>query len=450
MVNTSLSTFRANRAPASTPKGTRPFAFLTRVFPLARRSSTMSGSGGARERSLQLFTHPNLLRRRDAPDAARVTQIELFFDLVFVYAVTQLSHILLAQFTPLGALHTAMLFVAVWWVWIYTSWVTNWLDPDRRPVRLLLLALMLAGLVLSTSLPRAFADRGLAFAAAYVTMQIGRSLFMLWALRGYAPANYRNFRRIVIWLAGSGALWLWGGFSDGPARLHLWLAALGIEFVSPAAGFWTPGLGRSHPSDWDVNGAHLAERCAAFVLIALGESITVAGAAFFGLDWTAPVVAAFLVAFVMAVAMWWIYFDTAAERTSRIFAHHANRGHIARLGYTYIHSALIAGIVLTAVANQRLLEHPLGVSDPASTAVLLGGPAIYLLGNGVFRALLSPRFPPSHILGLGLLVVLAVASPLMDQLPLAVAATAVTLLSAAVSAHLLHRQHKAKQASIAT
>jgi low temperature requirement protein LtrA len=343
-----------------------------------------------------------------------------------------------------------MLFVAVWWVWIYTSWVTNWLDPDRRPVRLLLLAMMLAGLVLSTSLPRAFADRGLAFAAAYAAMQVGRSLFMLWALRGYSPANYRNFKRIVVWLGGSGALWLWGGFSDGPARLHLWLAALGIEFISPAASFWTPGLGRSRPSDWDVNGAHLAERCAGFVLIALGESITVTGAAFFELAWTAPVVAAFLTAFVMAVAMWWIYFDSAAERTSRIFAQHANRGHIARLGYTYIHAALIAGIVLTAVANQRLLDHPLGAPDPASTAVLLGGPTIYLLGNGVFRALLSPRFPPSHIVGLGLLAVLAVASPFVAQLPLAAAATAVALATAWLSAHLSHRQQRARQATGAT
>jgi low temperature requirement protein LtrA len=399
---------------------------------------------------LKPFVRTNLLRRRGDPDAARVTQVELFFDLVFVYAVTQLSHLLLSQFTPLGALHTAMLFVAVWWVWIYTSWVTNWLDPERRPVRLLLLAMMLAGLVLSTSLPRAFGDRGLVFAGAYAAMQVGRSLFMLWALRGYSPGNYRNFQRILVWLGGSAVLWLWGGFSDGAARLWLWLAALGVEFVSPAAGFWTPGLGRSTTRDWDVDGSHLAERCSAFVLIALGESITVAGAAFFELKWTAAVVAAFVTAFVMAVAMWWIYFDTAAERTSRRFAHHHDRGRIARVAYTYVHSALIAGIVLTAVANQRLLERPWGASDPASTAVLLGGPATYLLGNGVFRALLSPRFPPSHALGLGLLAVLAAASPFMAQLPLALAATAVTLSTAAVSALLLHRQHRPRPAPAVT
>jgi low temperature requirement protein LtrA len=398
---------------------------------------------------LKPFVRTNLLRRRDDPDAARVTQIELFFDLVFVFAITQLSHILLAQFTPLGALHTTMLFVAVWWVWIYTCWVTNWLDPERRPVRLLLLAMMLAGLVLSTSLPRAFGDRGLAFAGAYATMQVGRSLFMLWVLRGHSPSNYRNFQRILVWLGGSAVLWVWGGCSDGAARLWLWLAALGVEFVSPAAGFWTPGLGRSTTRDWDVDGAHLAERCSAFVLIALGESITVAGAAFFELKWTPAVVTAFATAFVMAVAMWWIYFDTAAERTSRRFAQHQDRGRIARVAYTYVHSALIAGIVLTAVANQRLLERPWGASDPASTAVLLGGPAAYLLGNGVFRALLSPRFPPSHILGLALLAALAVASPLTPQLPLALAATAVTLLTAAVSALLLHRQQRAEPAQAA-
>ena len=160
---------------------------------------------------MHLFARTNLLRRRDETVAARVTQIELFFDLVFVFAVTQLSHTLLAHFTPMGVLQTTMLFAGVWWVWMYTSWVTNWLDPERRSVRLLLLAMMLAAMVLSTALPHAFERRGLAFAGAYVAMQVGRSLFMLWALHDYSSRNYRNFQRITVWLATTGVLWLWGG-----------------------------------------------------------------------------------------------------------------------------------------------------------------------------------------------------------------------------------------------
>src|SRR3954452_2577378 len=105
------------------------------------------------------------LFRATAPNQhSRVTYAELFFDLVFVFAITQISHTLLAHFTPLGALQTTILFLAVWWVWIFTSWITNWLDPERTPVRVMLFVLMIAGLLLSTSIPKAFEGRGLAFA----------------------------------------------------------------------------------------------------------------------------------------------------------------------------------------------------------------------------------------------------------------------------------------------
>src|SRR5690606_27416676 len=119
-----------------------------------------------------LAARANLLRTRHGHEHGRVTYVELFFDLVFVFAVTQISHSLLEHLTPLGAARAALLLIAVWWVWIDTSWVTNWLDPQRMPTRLLLFALMLAGLVLSMSIPEAFADRGLAFAGAYAVMQV--------------------------------------------------------------------------------------------------------------------------------------------------------------------------------------------------------------------------------------------------------------------------------------
>src|SRR5499426_2596352 len=116
-----------------------------------------------------------LFRARSAHGHHRVTFVELFFDLVFVFAVTQLSHGLLAHLTPLGALQTGLLMLAVWWAWIDTAWITNWLDPEKPAVRLMLFALMLAGLVLSSSIPRAFEDRGLTFAFAYVVLQVGRA-----------------------------------------------------------------------------------------------------------------------------------------------------------------------------------------------------------------------------------------------------------------------------------
>src|SRR5262249_20718513 len=151
-----------------------------------------------------------------------------------------------ADLSILGALHVALLLLAVWWVWIYTSWVTNFLDPERIPVRVCLFVLMLAGLVLSCSIPTAFGARGLAFAGAYVFMQIGRTAFYLWAIRGQPLPSVRNFQRILVWLLAAAVFWMIGGFTEGPQRLGWWAVALLIEFISPLVYFHVPGMGRSH------------------------------------------------------------------------------------------------------------------------------------------------------------------------------------------------------------
>jgi len=131
---------------------------------------------------------------------SRVTYAELLFDLVFVFAVTQVSHTLLSHFTPLGAVETTLLLLSVWWVWVYTSWVTNWLNPELTPVRILLFLLMLGGLVLSTSIPTAFEGRGLSFASAYATMQVGRTIFWLASVPPHRTLVRRNAIRILVWL----------------------------------------------------------------------------------------------------------------------------------------------------------------------------------------------------------------------------------------------------------
>src|SRR5258708_36446445 len=152
---------------------------------------------------------------------SRVTYAEVFFDLVFVFAVTQVSHTLLGQFTPLGALQTTLLFLAVWWVWVYTAWVTNWLNPELTPVRLLLFLLMLGGLVLSTSIPKAFESRGLWFAIAYAAMQVGRTTFLLASVPPSRPFMQRNAIRMLAWLSASAVFWIAGGIAGGEARVVL-------------------------------------------------------------------------------------------------------------------------------------------------------------------------------------------------------------------------------------
>ena len=379
----------------------------------------MTGAGGS------------LLRERKGHEHSRVTYVELFFDLVFVFAITQLSHSLLGHLSLGGLLQATLLFMAVWWVWIYTSWVTNWLDPEKTPVRLLLFALMLAGLVLSTSIPQAFESRGLAFASAYVFMQVGRSLFMVWALKGHSPGNYHNFLRVSCWLAVSAVFWIAGAFAQGDTRFALWAVALVIEYVGPLLGFRTPGLGASTTSDWDVEGGHLAERCALFVIIALGESVLVTGATFAKLPWTPVTVASFLVAFVGSVAMWWIYFNIGAERGSRHISASDDPGRLARLVYTYLHLPLVAGIIVAAVGDELVLAHPTGHTNVQTAAVLLGGPALYLIGNLLFKRASAKHFPLSHLVGLGLLALLVpaatVASPLVFS-----GATALVLVIVAI------------------
>lgn len=377
-----------------------------------------------------MFARANHLRPRGGHDHARVTFVELFFDLVFVFAVTQLSHGLLAHISLLGAVETGLLMMAVWWVWIYTSWITNWLDPERPVVRLMLFVLMAAGLVMSASIPQAFGARGGAFAGAYVFMQVGRSLFMLWALKHHDAGNFRNFQRITLWLAAAGLFWLAGACLDGWQRIVLWMLAVGIEYLSPAVGMWVPGLGRSTPQDWKIDGAHLAERCALFVIIALGESLLVTGATFADKPWSGPTVAAFVVAFLGSVAMWAVYFNVGAERGSRHMTSAHEPGRLARSGYTYLHILIVAGIIVSAVADELALAHPDGHTELTAAVIILGGPALYLLGTALFKRLTAPHFPLSHIVGLGLLALLAFATGIATPLHLAASTTIVMIVVA--------------------
>ena len=331
---------------------------------------------------------------------ARVTNAELFFDLVFVFAVTQLSHTLLHHFTLLGAVQVTLLFLAVWWVWVYTTWVTNWLDPEQTPVRILLFLLMLGGLVLSMSIPKAFEERGLWFAGAYATMQIGRTAFWLLATPKHRTLVRYNAIRILAWLCFSAVFWILGGLAEGEMRLYFWIVALAIEYVSAAVRFWTPGLGFSSVEAWAVDGGHMAERCAGFIIIALGEAIVVQGATFAELTWTPENVTAFLSALTGSIAMWWIYFHKGAEAGSEKLAKSAESGRLARLAYTYLHMPIVGGIILTAVADELVLKHPGGHSDAKTVLAAVGGPLLFLVGTILFKHAIRGFLQLSHGIGI--------------------------------------------------
>lgn len=370
-----------------------------------------------------------MLRERVEGHHARVTTVELFFDLVFVFAVTQLSHTLLEQHGLAGVLETLLLLLAVWWAWIYTTWVTNWLDPDNPVVRSALFVLMALGLLLSTSIPEAFGERALIFALAFTATQVGRTLFMVWAVRSDDSLR-RNFVRMAIWKSLSAVFWLSGALAGGwqPA---FWSAALAIEYASAALGFWTPGMGRTSTDEWTVEGAHMAERCGLFIIICLGESILMTGATFAGGHWTPADAAAFLIALLGSVAMWWIYFNAAAEAASEAIANSRDPGAIARLAYTYAHIPIVAGIIVAAAGDELALAHPLGEPEPQAAWLILGGPALFLAGGLWFKHAVFRVISPSRATGLALLGAAAVAAPHLTPIALLGATTTALGLTAA-------------------
>jgi low temperature requirement protein LtrA len=370
---------------------------------------------------------PSLLRDRSG--VQRVTNIELFFDLVYVFAVTQLSHYLLDHPTVTGALQAGLLLVMVWLVWSYTTWVTNWLDPDRMAVRLLLVVLMLISLAMAVSLPRAFEDLGLWVGGGYAIQQIGRSVFMVIALRGH-PLQV-NFERILAWSVLSGSLAVAGGLVHGSARYVLWLLAVSVDVAGAAVGFYTPGLSRSSTSDWTIEGGHFAERCQAFILIALGESIVIIGATLTGKPVTAGNVTAFVVAFVGSVALWWVYFDQSAEAAAAEIARSADPGRLGRSAYTWIHPVMVAGIIVSAAADQKVLNEP-GVTARTATAwMILGGPALFLAGHAAFKLVVWRVLSWPRVAGIAVLALLGLAAKAIPELGLAACAAGVVIAVAA-------------------
>jgi len=373
----------------------------------------------------------SFLRQKSPHGHYRVTYAELFFDLVFVFAITQISHTLLAHFTPLGVLQVLILFFAVWWVWIYTSWITNWLDPERTPTRLMLFVMMIAGLLLSTSIPKAFESRGLAFALAFVAMQLGRTVYSALAVPASETAMRMNLWRIAAWFACSGVFWIGGGFAEGALRPVLWSAALAIEYAGPVARFRAPGLGASSYKDWDVEGGHMAERCASFIIIALGESIVVTGATFSGISWSMVTIAAFMVCLIGSIAMWWVYFHLGVEAGARQITHSEESGRFARLAYTYLHLPIVLGIVVSAVGDEVLLAHPQAHMSAKAALSIIGGPLLFLFGTLLFKHVIRRIYQLSHLIGITLLVLLFLVASYLTPLVLAVLVAIVLLIVAA-------------------
>jgi low temperature requirement protein LtrA len=326
----------------------------------------------------------NRFQRRRGEEQ-RATTLELFYDLVFVFAITQISHLLLKHLSWEGVGQSLVVLLAVWWSWNYTTWVTNELDPESIIVRLLVIGLMLASLLMAIAIPEAFGDRALLFAGAYVAIQVGRHMFLTFAAAERGTVERARAGAILTWFVTAGVLWIAGALADGTARTLLWVTAIVVDYAAPFTQFWIPGRPRLTPQTWQVQVSHFAERFQLFIIIALGESIVITGATTSELELDAARLAAFTVAFLGSAAMWWLYFNYVARIAERRLELAANRTILARDAYAYLHALMVAGVIVAAVGDELAIAHPTEELPGREVAAVVAGPALYLLAHALFR-----------------------------------------------------------------
>jgi low temperature requirement protein LtrA len=371
---------------------------------------------------------------RRAEREQRVTPLELFFDLVFVFAITQVTSFLSHNPTWGGLLRGLLLLGILWWAWSAYAWLTNILDPEEGAVRLAVLAAVAAMLVVSLAAPGAFGSDGVIFGVAYLVV---RALHLvLFAIAGRGDRDLlRAVLRIVPGAILGAALLVVAGFLNGSAQLAFWGAAVAVNYLGALLG---------HMRGWRVSPAHFVERFGLIIIIALGESIVAIGVGAAGLPLDAGVIAAALLGITVTAALWWSYFDwvvfVAQARLAE--ATGARRAALARDVYSYLHLPMVAGIVLFAFGLKTTLPDVTRSLPTVPALGMVGGIALYLLGHVALRIRIGGGLgkgrPIASVLLLGLLPV-AREVPALAALGI-VAAVCASLIGYEV---LRHREERA-------
>jgi low temperature requirement protein LtrA len=351
--------------------------------------------------------------------------LELFFDLVFVLALTQCTALMADEPTWTGVGKGMLILGVLWWAWVGYAWLTSVVEPEETLVRFAIFGAMAAMLVVSLSIPQAFGDWGLLFAVAYAIVRLGQ--IALFALASHDDPRLR--RSLITGLAwstvvGSGLL-VAAAFADGALQGALWTLALAIDLAGPLL-FGVEG--------WRLEPGHFAERHGLIIIIALGESIVAIGVgAEFGLD--AGVVTAAVLGVAIAAALWWLYFDIVALVAERRLVNAApgrERNAIARDSFSYLHLPMVAGIVLLALGLKTALAHVGDALHAVPALALLGGTALYLLAHVAFRWRNVHRFSVQRLV---CAIVLVALVPLAMEIPALASLAILAVLLAALIAY---------------
>ena len=335
-----------------------------------------------------------------AEEERKTSYLELFFDLVFVFAFTQVTALILEDTSPQGFARAALVLAMVWWAWSAYAWMTNAVDVENAVTRLIMFAAMVAGFFMALAVPDAFQDEAAWFAVAYFAVRVLQPALYLWGVRD-EPETFGVLLRLTPWFVIAAFVALVGGFVDPDYRAWVWVASLVIDVI----GTLTAARG-----DWHVSPSHFAERFALIVIIALGESIVAIGVGTSHLTRDATYAISVVVAFAGVAALWWAYFDftaVAAERSLRR-ASGRDRSALARDIFTYFHYPLVLGVILYAVAAKKTLEHP---RDPLSNAgrwALGLGIALFLVGFALMRFRVIRRVAWERLAAAASILVIAV------------------------------------------
>ncbi|RZU72695.1 low temperature requirement protein LtrA [Micromonospora kangleipakensis] len=363
-----------------------------------------------------------LVRRPNG--STRATLLELLFDVVFVAALALTSMLIAERDSWAGVGPVVLMLMAIWWTWSITSTTTDFYDPDQRPIQVILMVTMLGAVLMAAAL--ASDAHALIFAAGYVTPHVVRGLVLVSVLHQHRHPAEERAARFLVWFLVSGVFWVVGALLPDAPRWTLWTVAVAIDYVAAAARYPTPRLGRVPVGQYEKTTEHLGERYQQFVILALGDIILVPALEINAADFTRARLAAFLAAFVTMLLLWQIYVLGAGSIVRMSSAQLLRRA--TRLA-PYTHLVMLAGIVCTAAGFDLVIDRSTGDTPARWTALILGGPALFLLGRTLFTYRIAGMLPWHRVLWL---LVLAAAAPLVGGWPPVLVTTLVVLVLAGV------------------